>query len=78
MPFFLLFFCAPFLLPRCSLILLKMARSTNGNRLWKETPATTMTKAQLLALANAKDMKLKELRQKKSEHRVSIGDPSIF
>ena len=37
-----------------------------------------MTKAQLLALANAKDMKLKALRQKNSEHHVSIGDPSIF
>lgn len=47
--------------------LLTMVRSSSGNHLWKETPATSMTKAQLLGLANAKDMKLKELRRKYSK-----------
>lgn len=52
-----------------------MARTSNSNRLWKETPAMSMTKIQLLTLANAKDVKLKELHRKNSECRVYIPDP---
>ena len=63
-------FFPPHLLP------LTMARTSDFSHLWKETPATNMTKSQLLALANAKDTKTKELRKKNSECHISItGSP---
>jgi len=37
-----------------------------------------MTKAQLVALANAKDVKVKELRRKTSEYRMYTVDPPFI
>jgi hypothetical protein len=52
---------------------LTMARTSDNSHLWKQTPATNMTKAQLLALANAKDVRMKELHEKNSECRMSMA-----
>ena len=49
-----------------------MAR-TSGNPLWKETPSTGMTKAQLLEIANAKEARIVYLFRKYSEYRVPNG-----
>jgi len=72
--YFSLFSVGPFpsRIPFNSLV---MARTTGD--LWKQTPSTNMTKAQLLELANAKDTRVLHLYRKNSEHRVSITDPSI-
>jgi hypothetical protein len=48
-----------------------MARTNNNSHLWKQTPATNMTKIQLLALANAKDARMKELCKKNHECNMS-------
>jgi hypothetical protein len=52
-----------------------MARTNDNSHLWKQTPATNMTKIQLLALANAKDARMKELRKKNSECDASTTNP---
>ena len=45
-----------------------MAQTTGDSHLWKQTPATNMTKAQLLELANAKDARVLHLRRKNSTY----------
>lgn len=47
---------------------LPMAQTTGDSHLWKQTPATNMTKAQLLELANAKDARVLHLRRKNSTY----------
>ena len=51
-----------------------MAWTTEDSRLWKQTPAMNMTKAQLLELANAKDARVLYLRRKNSKCRMCTID----
>ena len=74
-PLFSAFLCQSSFLPRASFLpSLPMARTTEDSHLWKQTPATNMTKAQLLELANAKDARVLYLCRKNSKCRMCTID----
>lgn len=54
-----------------------MARTTGNSHLWKQTPSTNLTKAQLLELANAKDARVLYLGRKNSKCRIHTTNPSF-
>ena len=55
-----------------------MARTSGDSRLWKQTPSTNMTKAQLLELANTKEARALYLHRKNSKYHMFTADPWCY